>query len=382
MTIKNNHADAGRPNADPILDATDLKKYFTVETGFFERLIGSETYVKAVDGVDIRVDRHETLGLVGESGCGKSTLGRLLARLYEPTDGRIHFDGERIDNASRGQLKKIRKRIQVIFQDPMSSLNPRKTVGEIVAKPLKIHDICAGSSDRRDRVEELFEEVGLQRSHLNRYPHEFSGGQRQRVGIARALAVEPDLIIADEPVSALDVSVQAQIINLLERLQAEYGLAYLFIAHDLSVINHIAGRVAVMYLGEIVETGPTDAVFHRPQHPYTRALLDSIPDTKGPAGEHRDVILKGNPPSPTDPPAGCSFHTRCPEYINEQCEKSNPELTAVSDADGVLDPADASSIGDAGRDMTYEGHRVACHWLERSSEERAERDPFDGGDSG
>lgn len=381
MTIKREDTERDRASTDdPILDATDLRKYFTVETGILERLIGAKTHVKAVDGVDIRINRHETLGLVGESGCGKSTLGRLLARLYEPTSGQIRFDGERIDDISGSQLKETRKRIQVIFQDPMSSLNPRKTVGEIVGKPLKIHGICAGSADRRERVEALFEEVGLQRSHLDRYPHEFSGGQRQRVGIARALAVEPDLIIADEPVSALDVSVQAQIINLLKRLQAEYGLSYLFIAHDLSVIKHIADRVAVMYLGEVVETGPTEAIFHTPQHPYTRALLHSIPNIKGAAGKRRDVILEGSPPSPTDPPAGCPFHTRCPEYIDGECEGVKPELMAVSDAKGVLTPSDASPFGGPDTGMIHENHRVACHWLKRTSKERVSQDPLANGE--
>jgi len=245
-------------------------------------------------------------------------------------------------------------------------------VGEIVGKPLEVHDIATGEQ-KRERVAELFEEVGLQESHRERYPHEFSGGQRQRVGIARALAVEPKLIIADEPVSALDVSVQAQIINLMKRLQAEYGLSYLFIAHDLSVVKHISDRVAVMYLGKIVETGPTADIYGHPQHPYTRALLSAIPSVEG-DGEMREVVLSGNPPSPIDPPSGCSFHTRCPEYLDGRCGDVVPELQSVASATGTVDAPDrAIDLPDY---ESADGHLTACHWLDEASEDRREQDPL------
>ncbi|WP_423751000.1 ABC transporter ATP-binding protein [Salinirarus marinus] len=342
----------------PLLTAENIKKHFPVETGIISRFLGDEEFVRAVDGVDIELREGETVGVVGESGCGKTTLGRTVARLYEPSDGSIHFDDQEITDVSGDRLKKLRKNIQVIFQDPMSSLNPRKTVGEIVAKPLEIHDLASGD-EKRERVIELFEEVGLQESHLDRYPHEFSGGQRQRVGIARALAVEPKLIIADEPVSALDVSVQAQIINLMKRLQAEYGISYLFIAHDLSVVKHISDRVAVMYLGKIAEKGSTEEIFENPQHPYTRALMNSIPrvDKKR---SRRDILLEGTPPSPSNPPEGCPFHSRCPEFIGDECVDREPELEQVS--------------GDSGSEDS--SHVVACHWQEKSVEERQEQDPF------
>lgn len=355
---------------ESLLRVRNVKKYFSTSTSFVEQLLGHEQYVKAVDGVNLTIGKQETLGLVGESGCGKSTLGRTLSRLYDPTAGTIHFDGKDIADVSRGDLKDLRKRVQVIFQDPLSSLNPRKTVGEIVSKPLEVHDLVSGE-ERRERVTELFREVGLQESHMDRYPHEFSGGQRQRIGVARALAVEPDLIIADEPVSALDVSVQAQIINLMKRLQDEYGLSYLFIAHDLSVVKHISDRVAVMYLGNIVEKGTTMAIFNNPQHPYTRALLRSIPSVEGEHGR-RENLLQGNPPSPIDVPSGCPFNTRCPEYLGDECVESHPDLQPIDGASGTIEAPNDTDIDN----IDSEGHVAACHWLNRDSDERRENDPL------
>lgn len=361
---------------EPLLAAENVKKYFPVEQSTLDRLFGEDEHVHAVDGVSLTLGREETVGVVGESGCGKSTLGRTLARLYEPTGGTIQFDGEDITDASGKRLKNLRKDIQVIFQDPLSSLNPRKTVGEIVAKPLAVHDIATGD-EKDERVTELFEEVGLDPASRNRYPHEFSGGQRQRIGIARALAVEPELIIADEPVSALDVSVQAQIINLMKRLQDEYGLSYVFIAHDLSVVKHVSDRVSVMYLGKIVEEGPTNAIFRNPQHPYTRSLLDAIPSVEGERGRER-TLLQGNPPSPIDPPSGCPFHTRCPEYIGGECEAEEPELASVADASGATpspiefggDGTAVSDTDEAASSAEAESHSAACHWLDKGAVER------------
>lgn len=356
-----------------LLRATGIKKYFQTETGLFDRFFGEPTHVKAVDGVDIAVGEQETLGLVGESGCGKTTLGRVLSRLYDPTAGTLEFDGEDITDLSGDELKRLRKRVQVIFQDPMSSLNPRKTAGEIVAKPLEVHDIATGDA-KRERLIELFDEVGLQESHLDRYPHEFSGGQRQRIGIARALAVEPDLIIADEPVSALDVSVQAQIINLMKRLQDKYGLSYVFIAHDLSVVKHISDRVAVMYLGKIVEHGRKEDIFGNPQHPYTRALLHSIPSVDGKRKRH-ESLLEGNPPSPIDPPSGCRFRTRCPEYLGDKCADTEPELRTVAGKSGTVAPPERVEMISTGG-VSSEEHAIACHWLGESSERREKQDPM------
>ncbi|WP_135664701.1 ABC transporter ATP-binding protein [Halorhabdus rudnickae] len=299
---------------DVLLETEDMCKYYQQDSGLLDRVWGSGTpSVRAVDGIDLTVREGETLGLVGESGCGKSTAGRALLSLDPPTDGRVVFAGDDLGNLSKAELRERRKDMQMVFQDPMSSLDPRMTVGQTIMEPLKIHDLAEGQ--RRERVVELMEAVGLEPGQYDRYPHEMSGGQRQRVGIARALAVDPDFIVADEPVSALDVSVQAQIINLMEDLQEEFGLTYLFIAHDLSVVRHISDRVAVMYLGKIAEVSETEALFENPKHPYTRALLSAIPEPDPLADTDDRTILKGDVPSPIDPPSGCQFRTRCPAVI-------------------------------------------------------------------
>lgn len=316
----------------PLLEVRDLVKHFPVTRGIiFSRQIGS---VKAVDGVSFSINRGETLGLVGESGCGKSTTGRVVLRLIEPTSGQIFFDGQDITKFNRKQMRELRKRMQIIFQDPYASLNPRMTVGDIIAEPLVIHKI-GSKREREKRVKELLDVVGLASYHARRYPHEFSGGQRQRIGIARSLAVRPRFIVADEPVSSLDVSIQAQILNLLEELQEEYGLSYLFVAHNLAVVRHVSDRVAVMYLGKIVEQAPTDELYANPQHPYTRALLSAIPRLERRPRER--IVLRGDLPDPTNPPSGCRFHTRCPYKIGRICETEVP------------------------RWVERNGHGVACH---------------------
>jgi len=310
-----------------LLQVKDLKKYFPVTKGLFSRVSGN---VKAVDGVSFEVAENEVLGLVGESGCGKTTTGRCVLRLLEPTSGSILFDGRDILPLRGKELKALRRNMQVVFQDPLSSLNPRMTVREIIAEPLVIHKIVRGPL-LTDSVVELLRSVGLTEAHLNRYPHEFSGGQRQRIGIARALALKPKLIIADEPVSALDVSVQAQIINLLQELKQKQGLSYLFIAHNLSVVKHISDRIAVMYLGHIVETGPADLICNSPLHPYSQALLSAVPvpEVSGTAMGIRKkrASLEGDVPSPSNPPSGCVFHTRCP-IARPDCKKELPLLLA------------------------------------------------------
>ena len=299
-----------------LIEVKNLKKYFTKKSGLLKKEIKE---VKAVDDVSFYIKKGETLGLVGESGCGKSTLGRTLIRLYDVTDGEILFDGEDISKKSEKELKSFRKRTQTIFQDPYASLNPNMTVKDIIREPLDIHTNF--SKDEKDKiVYEMLKKVGLNKEHATRYPHEFSGGQRQRIGIARALSVKPDFIFCDEPISALDVSIQAQIINLLEDLQKELGITYLFIAHDLSMVKHISHRVCVMYLGKVVEIGSSEDIYENPKHPYTKALLSSIPKIDD---DTEEEILEGDVPSPLNPPSGCRFRTRC-KYAKEICSKENP----------------------------------------------------------
>lgn len=316
-----------------LIEIKNLKKYFPVKSGF-----GKKAYIKAVDDVSFFIKKGETLGLVGESGCGKSTTGRTIIRLYEPTSGQIIFKGEDI---TKKDMLPYRKYMQMIFQDPYASLNPRMTVGDIIGEPLEIHNIAKGN-EKKERVQELLRLVGLNSEHANRYPHEFSGGQRQRIGIARALAVEPEFIICDEPISALDVSIQAQIVNMLEDLQQELGLTYLFIAHDLSMVKHISSRVGVMYLGKLVELAESNELYEKPLHPYTQALLSAIPipDPKI-SRERTRIILEGDVPSPLNPPSGCRFRTRC-KYAFDRCKEEEPQLK------------------DVGAD-----HYVACHLMDR-----------------
>ena len=319
-------------NGEALLTVNNLRKYFPVKKGVFRRTVG---HVKAVDGVTFHINRGETLGLVGESGCGKTTAGRSILRLIDPDPGSevIFRNGDQevnLADLSPRQLKDLRRQIQIIFQDPYSSLNPRMTVGDIVGEPLVVHGVARGR-EREARVRELLEAVGLNPSHIKRYPHEFSGGQRQRIGIARALALDPDLIVCDEPVSALDVSIQAQVINLLMDLQKEFGLTYLFIAHDLSVVRHISDRIAVMYLGKVVEMAETEELFQNPQHPYTEALLSAVP-SPDPDYQMERILLKGDVPSPVNPPSGCVFHPRCPYYDKngwEACTNDVPQLEAI-----------------------------------------------------
>jgi oligopeptide transport system ATP-binding protein len=309
--------------SEVLLEVRDLVKHFPVGGGFFKRAEGT---VRAVDGVSFSLRRGETLGLVGESGCGKTTTGRCILQLERPTSGQIVFEGTDLATHSEKQLRELRRHMQVIFQDPYSSLNPRMTIGQILAEPLKVHRLVSGKAAREARIQELLTQVGLLPQHAQRYPHQLSGGQRQRVGIARALAMEPSLVICDEPVSALDVSIQAQIINLLEELQSRLGLTYLFIAHDLSVVRHISDRVVVMYLGKVVEVADRQALYEAPVHPYTRALLSAvpIPDPKLEATRER-TVLRGEIPSPLTPPGGCVFHTRCP-MAEARCSAEIPQL--------------------------------------------------------
>lgn len=322
----------------PLIDVRDLSKYFPIRAGLFSRHVAD---VKAVDGVSFTIEAGETLGLVGESGSGKTTIGRMLLRLLPPSGGQMFFDGTEITSLRGESLRKLRRRMQIIFQDPFASLNPRMTVGDIIGEPLRIHGIARGKAAQA-RVQELLALVGLRPYSANRYPHEFSGGQRQRVGIARALAVDPTFIVCDEPVSALDVSIQAQVINLLEDLQKQLGLTYLFIAHDLSVVRHISTRVAVMYVGKIVEMGSRDDLYAHPLHPYTQALLSAIP-IPDPAVQRRRkrIVLEGDIPSPVNPPSGCRFHTRCPVAF-DRCATEEP------------------AFKDYGN-----GHFAACHYVEQ-----------------
>lgn len=316
----------------PLLEVRNLTKHFPIRKGLFSRVVGN---VKAVDDISFDVHPQETVGLVGESGCGKTTAGRSLLRLIEPTAGEAIFQGTDLFKLSQKELRPYRRNLQIIFQDPYSSLNPRMTVENLIGEAMVLHGICT-QADVRDRVKELLEKVGLQPSYVSRYPHEFSGGQRQRIGIARALALRPEFIVCDEAVSALDVSVQAQVINLLLDLKDEFKLSYLFIAHDLSVVKHISDRIAVMYLGRMVEMGSSDDLFRAPAHPYTQALLSAIPEAN-PRRVKERIILRGDVPSPISPPAGCRFHTRCPA-ATDRCRKEVPELLEIAP-----------------------GHRVACH---------------------
>ncbi len=311
---------------DVLVRVKGLKMYFPITQGIiFQRRVGD---IRAVDGISFNVRRRETLGLVGESGCGKSTTGRAILQLYRPTAGDVEFDGQSLVKMKGEPLRRMRRRMQMIFQDPYASLNPRMTVGNIIGEPLDVHNIMS-SRERRERVQELLQIVGLNPYFVNRYPHEFSGGQRQRIGVARALAVRPEFIVCDEPISALDVSIQAQIINLLEELQEEFGLTYLFIAHDLSVVRHISDRVAVMYLGKLVELTDRATLYESPLHPYTKALLSAVP-IPDPVVEdqRRRTILKGEVPSPANPPSGCNFHTRCPSKL-PVCDQVDPEWQDV-----------------------------------------------------
>ncbi len=309
--------------AEKLLEVQDLKKHFAIKGGLLSKVIG---YVYAVDGVSFFLNKGETLGLVGESGCGKSTTGRLILRLIELTEGEVSFEGKNITHLNKHDMRALRRNMQIIFQDPYASLNPRMTVEKIVGEPLRIHKI-AQSKEISDRVAALLEKVGLHPEHGRRYPHEFSGGQRQRIGIARALALNPKMIVADEPVSALDVSIQAQVINLLEDLKKEFNLSYLFIAHDLSVVEYMSDRVAVMYLGKIVELASGDELYSHPRHPYTQALLSAVP-IPDPRNEKKRQILEGDVPSPIKPPRGCHFHTRC-IYCTDECSQFEPAFTDI-----------------------------------------------------
>ncbi|MEU3446069.1 dipeptide ABC transporter ATP-binding protein [Streptomyces thermolilacinus] len=331
---------AKKQQGEPLLKVEGLQKHFPIYGGFpFKRKVGA---VKAVDGVDLTMFPGESLGLVGESGCGKSTTGRLITRLLEPTGGRIEYAGQDITHAKRKQLAPIRSEIQMIFQDPYSSLNPRQTVGTIIKSPMEVNGINPPGG-RENRVRELLETVGLNPEHYNRFPHEFSGGQRQRIGVARALALQPKLIVADEPVSALDVSIQAQVVNLLQKVQDEMGIAFLFIAHDLAVVRHFSQRVAVMYLGKVMEVADRDSLYNRPRHPYTHALLSAVPEASVDGPQRERIRLAGDVPSPINPPSGCRFRTRCWK-AQEKCATEEPPLVQLS--------------GNA------EGHLTACHFPE------------------
>ncbi|GGL77604.1 dipeptide/oligopeptide/nickel ABC transporter ATP-binding protein [Streptomyces fumigatiscleroticus] len=336
-------------NTEPLLDVTGLTKHFPVKGGFpIRRTVGA---VQAVDGLDFQVAQGESLGLVGESGCGKSTTGRLITRLLEPTGGTISYQGKDITHASRKQLAPIRSEIQMIFQDPYASLNPRQTVGKIISGPMEINDIDPAGG-REKRVRELLEIVGLNPEHFNRFPHEFSGGQRQRIGVARALALEPKLIVADEPVSALDVSIQAQVVNLLQKVQEELGIAFVFIAHDLAIVRHFSQRVAVMYLGKIVEIADRDDLYGNPRHPYTRALLSAVPEATVDDTPRERIRLTGDVPSPINPPSGCRFRTRCWK-ATEKCATEAPPLVQV--------------------EGNKPGHLTACHYPETGNSAPADR---------
>jgi len=346
---------------EPLLEVSHLVKHFPITRGIvFSKQVGA---VQAVDDISFGIAAGETLGLVGETGCGKTTTAKLAVRLLDPTGGEVRFEGEDISRASGDRLKQLRRQMQVVFQDPYSSLNPRRTVGSIIAEPLTIHGLEQDGDGRRRAVQELMQQVGLSPEHYNRYPHEFSGGQRQRIGIARALALRPRLIVLDEPVSALDVSIQAQVINLLARLQAELGLTYLLVAHDLSIVRHVSDRIAVMYLGKLVEVAPADELFAKPIHPYTLSLYSAVPVPDPVEGRARErIVLRGDPPSAASPPPGCRFHTRCP-WATEICGEIEPPLARFSD-----------------------GHLAACHHPQNVSPDevraatRSDASPLSAGD--
>ncbi|WP_420641162.1 ABC transporter ATP-binding protein [Candidatus Leptofilum sp.] len=333
-------SENGRHNREVLIEVNDLKKHFPIRRGVLKRQVGA---IRAVDGISFEIYKGETLGLVGESGCGKSTAGRTILQLYEPTEGSVFYERKSLTELNREQMRRARRHMQMIFQDPYASLNPRMTVGNIVSEPLAIHGI-GDSKSRKARVEELLALVGLNPYFISRYPHEFSGGQRQRIGIARALATNPSFIVADEPISALDVSIQAQVVNLLDDLKQELGLTYLFIAHDLSMVRYISDRVAVMYLGKIVELGDRNDVYDHPLHPYTQALLSAIPLPDPDKEEKRQrIILEGDVPSPDNPPAGCRFHPRC-IHATDICRKEDPVFRPLGKSEHV--------------------HMVACHHAE------------------
>jgi oligopeptide/dipeptide ABC transporter ATP-binding protein len=351
---------APAPDAGTLLEVRNVGMHFPIQRGLLRRVVG---HVRAVDGVSFDIRAGETLGLVGESGSGKTTTGRIVLRALKPTFGQVVFQGQDITDFSRRELKPLRKELQVIFQDPYSSLDPRMTVQEIVSEPLVVHGVAKGS-ELRQRVRELLELVGLRAAHLDRYPNAFSGGQRQRIGIARALALRPRLVVCDEPVSALDVSIQAQVLNLLKDLQGQFGLSYLFIAHDLAVVEHISDRVAVMYLGKVVELAPADALYRQPKHPYTEALLSAIPRIQ-PGQRRQRIVLPGDVPSPANPPSGCAFHTRC-RYARDICRTEVPPLRPV----GVSSPIAAGTNGAATASAPVAApsesgpHFAACHFAD------------------
>ncbi|MGW4904687.1 ABC transporter ATP-binding protein [Streptomyces albidoflavus] len=363
--------ESTRAAGEPILEVHHLVKHFPLTQGIvFRRQVGA---VKAVDGVSFDLHQGETLGIVGESGCGKSTVARMLVHLERPTGGEIRYKGEDVSRLSGRALKAVRRNIQMVFQDPYTSLNPRMTVGDIIGEPYEIHPEVAPKGSRRKRVQELLDVVGLNPEYINRYPHQFSGGQRQRIGIARGLALRPEIIVADEPVSALDVSVQAQVVNLLEHLQDQFDLSYVFIAHDLSIVRHISDRVAVMYLGKIVETGTDEEIYQHPTHPYTQALLSAVPVPDPGARERRErIILTGDVPSPANPPSGCHFRTRCWK-AQDRCALEEPLLAVPAVFRGLDGP---------------EAHPSACHFAEekqivvQAEEERPGEDTGDGRDTG
>jgi len=355
-------AAAVSSNGQYLLRIEDLVKYFPIKAGFFKRTVGQ---VRAVDGVSLSVKPGETLGVVGESGCGKTTLGRTIMKLLEPTSGTIFFDGQDITGYKRKQMRVVRRDIQIVFQDPYASLNPRMTVRDIVAEPLRIHGLYTRGEGNR-RVEELLRTVGLSPEHANRFPHEFSGGQRQRIGVARALALNPRMMVLDEPVSALDVSIQAQVVNLLDELQGQFGLTYLFIAHDLSVVRHVSDRVAVMYLGKLVEIGTRHQIYEKPMHPYTQALLSAVPiESPAQRGKRERIVLEGDVPSPANPPSGCRFRTRCWK-AQEICAQEEPALVPRAGGEHpvachfaeVLSPFDLAEQAKV-RKAAYEAKRAA-----------------------